>query len=211
MGKRQINELKILGINPFLISAAVVASFGLLAYIGGELLNLSYMGFEVILPFYSAIAVSEWAKVRTDANYDIIAAQSKSLFAWVLRRFLTVFCIVALFALLGTVIVSLIRGEMPWHEILLLYLAPAFFLSTVSILCSFLFRHEHISILICGVIWLLEMLTRSMLRYPGYQYVYLFIRFAGDQNDIWLTNKLILIGISLILWAMLYFLCKKKR
>lgn len=53
------NELKIVGINPFLISAALSAVFALLAIFGGDLLHLSCMEFEVVFPFYAAIAVGE--------------------------------------------------------------------------------------------------------------------------------------------------------
>lgn len=91
------NELKIMGINLMLISAALVVVSSLLALLGGDLLNLSCISFEVIFPFFSAIAVGEWGKTRADDNYEVIKAQGKSLFAWVLSRFLAVFITVSLF------------------------------------------------------------------------------------------------------------------
>lgn len=169
------NEMKIAGINPILISAAVVAAFAMLARFGGDLLNLSCIGFEVIFPFFAAIAVGEWGKTRADDNFDVIAAQGKSLFLWVLSRFAAVFATVCLFAVLGMVIVFLLRNEMSLGEMALMYLSPALFLATLGALLNIFFVQEHISTLICGVIWLVTMLARSLLRFPGAEYFYMFI------------------------------------
>lgn len=205
------NELKIMGINPILISAAVVAVFTLVARFGGGLLNLSFIGFEVVFPFFDAIAVGEWGKTRADDNFDVIAAQGKSLFAWVLSRFMAVFATVCLFAVLGMVIVSLLRSEIPLGEVALMYLSPAFLLATLSALLNLFFLQEHISTLICGIIWLVTMLVRSLLRFPGVEYIYMFIRYAGDQNGVWLVNKLVLVVISFLLWGVIYLFCKRQR
>lgn len=70
-------------------------------------------------------------------------------------------------------------------------------------------RQEHIATLVCGVIWLIILLTRSLLRFPGLEYVYLFIRFAGDQNNIWLWNKGIITLAGLFLWCTIYWKCKR--
>ena len=51
------SELKIAGSNLYLISAVFVVAFIFLAWFGGDLLNLSILGFEVIFPFFTAIAV----------------------------------------------------------------------------------------------------------------------------------------------------------
>ena len=76
------NELKIAGSNLFLISIAFAAALIFLAVTAGNLLDLSSIGFEVIFPFFAAIATGEWGKTRADDNYDVIASQSKSLFKW---------------------------------------------------------------------------------------------------------------------------------
>lgn len=205
------NEMKIAGINPILISAAVVAAFAMLARFGGDLLNLSCIGFEVIFPFFAAIAVGEWGKTRADDNFDVIAAQGKSLFSWVLSRFAVVFATVCLFAVLGMVIVFLLRNEMSLGEMALMYLSPALFLATLGALLNIFFVQEHISTLICGVIWLVTMLARSLLRFPGAEYFYMFIRYAGDQSGVWLVNKLVLVVVSLFLWGVIYLFCKSRR
>ncbi len=208
--KRLLYEHKIMGTNPIWISASFVAVLALLSFFGGDLLDLSCIGFEVVIPFFAAIAVGEWGKTRADANFDIIASQGESLFTWVSARFAAVFSTISIFAFAGMVIVSFARNEIPLGEMVLIYLAPAFFLSTISVLCGLCFSQEHIATLISGIIWLLAMLTRSLLRFPGVEYIYPFIRYAGDQNGIWLTNKAALLALSLVLWAVIWLLCKKR-
>lgn len=203
-------EEKITGINIVLIFIAVTAVFAILAYVGGELINLSNLGFEVIFPFLMAIAVGEWGKIRSDSNFDIIASQSKSLFKWIVIRFTTVFVTGTIFALMSMAIVSLIRNEAALYELILLYLPPAFFLSTLCTVFGTLFSGEHIATLITGSFWILSMLARSMLRFPGVEYFYLFIRFAGDENGIWLINKAVLAVLGLGLWIVIYLICKKR-
>lgn len=195
------SELKILGINPILILTAIAIVFILLAFFAGEMLNLSLLGFEVIFPFIAAMSIGEWGKIKADDNYDVIATQSKSLISWIFCRSAAVFATVTLFAFLSMVIVSLIRPEMPLWEMFLTYISPAFMLSTLTVLCNLLFSHEHISTLICGIIWLLAMFSKSMLRYPTVEYIYPFIRYAGDQSNIWLINKALLFVICVVIWA----------
>jgi hypothetical protein len=85
-------------------------------------------------------------------------------------------------------------------------------LSTLAVLCNLIFTYEHVSTLICGIIWLLAMLSKSMLRFPAVNYIYLFIRFAGDQNRVWLINKTVIIAICAIIWTGICLtFCKKNR
>jgi len=208
--RRLIFEKKIMGINALLIFASLTAVVALLAYFGGELLNLSNIGFEVIYPYMTTIAVGEWGKTRSDTNFDIIAAQSKSLFEWVVIRFWAVFLTGSLFAFIGMVIVFLIRREIAICEMEILYFPPAFFLSTLCAFFGISLSREHTATLITGIYWILSMLARSLLRIPGVEYVYLFIRFAGDANDIWLMNKIALTLLGLGFWIVIYLLCRKR-
>lgn len=208
---RRLNfELKIAGINPVLIFLAVTMIFALLAAFTGELLRLSLVGFEVIFPIFTSIGVSEWGRTRADDNYDIIAAQSSSVFRWVLCRFIAVFAEGSMFALISMVLVSALRRDMTVPEMLLLYISPAFFLSTVSVLFGLCISREHISTLFCGMLWLFVLSTRSLLRIRGVKYVYLFIRYAGYAEGSWLVNKAILFAASLFLWCVIYWICKKR-
>lgn len=81
------SEIKIIGMNFFIISAAFTSALIVLSAISGELLHFYPISFEVLLPFFATIAVGEWGKTRADINFDIIAAQSSSLFHWVLLRY----------------------------------------------------------------------------------------------------------------------------
>ncbi len=203
-------EHRIMGNNALYIFAALTLVMLLAACFGGELLNLSVIGFEVICPFITAVAVGEWGKTRADANFDIVAAQSRSLFPWVAARYAAPFLAASLFASGNILIVFFIRQEMNIGEMLLLYFPTAFFLSTLCALCGICFSEEHIATMIAGSFWLVSMLARALLRIPAVQYSYLFIRFAGDTNNIWLINKITLMLISLGLWGVIY-LCQARQ
>ncbi len=197
-------ELKIAGINPVLLFLSVTAVFALLSVFGGELLRLSIIGFEVIFPVFAAIAVSEWGKTKADDNFDIIAAQSYSLFRWILCRFTVFFMETTVFALCAMILVWAVRKEMPVTEMLFLYLPTAFFLSTVSALFGICFSEEHAATLACGLLWLSALIARGLLRLPGVAYFYPFIRYAGDRDGAWLVSKAVLCVISLLLWGVIF-------
>lgn len=209
MMRRIRNELRIAGIDPVLLSLAVTAVFILLAAVGGELLNLSVVGFEVMFPIYTSIAVGEWGRIRADENFDLIAAQSVSLFRWVACRFAAVFAETAVFAVAAMLAVSALREEMPVTEMLLLYFPPAFFLSALSVLFGLCCAREHMATLLCGMVWLLTLTARSLLRLPGVEYVYLFLRFAGDENGVWLINRAVLCAGGMLLWLLIRGLCRE--
>ncbi len=206
--RRIKNELKITGINPVLLFLSVVAVFVLLSVLGGDLLCLSRIGFEVVFPILTSVAVSEWGRTKADDNFDVIAAQSRSFFLWVFYRFIAVFAEAVVFALAAMVLVSALRKEMPVSEMFLLYASPAFFLSTVSMLFGVCFSREHTATLFCGMVWLPALTARGLLRLPGVEYIYLFLRFAGDPNGVWLINKTVLFILSLLLWCVIYLRCR---
>lgn len=203
--RRFFFEHRIMGMNALYVFSALTLVMLLAACFGGELLNLSIIGFEMIFPFITAVAVGEWGKTRADANFDIVAAQSRSLFPWVAARFWAPFLTAGIFAFGNMLIVFFIRQEMSIGEMLLLYFPPAFFLSTLCALCGICFTEEHVATMLTGSFWLVSMLARALLRIPAVQYIYLFIRFAGDTNGIWLINKITLILVGLGLWGVIYF------
>ncbi len=202
-----IRELKIAGSGFFLISIAFTAALIFLAVTAGDLLDLSSIGFEVIFPFFAAIAIGEWGKTKADDNYDVIAAQCKSLFKWVASRCVAIWGTVSLMAAAAMVAVVLIRGEMSLGELFLTYLPTSFFLSSVSAYIGLRCSQEHAAALVCGTIWLVMLLIRGLLRIPGVEYFYLFIRFAGDLNGVWLVNKAVLFLAGLAIWYAIYIMC----
>lgn len=203
------NELKLAGSNFYIICVVLMAVLTLFALFAGDLLDLSCIGFEVIFPFFAAIAIGEWGKMRADDNYDVIAAQSKSLFNWVVMRYIAIFSLTSLFAILSMVAVSLIRKEMPLWELVLTYFPTAFFLTSFGTLIGLWCSREHIATLACSIVWLAELMLRGLLRISGVEYFYLFIRFAGDQNNIWFINKTIIFTLGAILWFAIYWTCGK--
>ena len=210
MMKKLIYEQKIMGINAIWIFSSCVIVYILVSYLAGELLNLGIIGFEVIYPFLVAIAVAEWGKTRADFNFNLIASQSKSLFQWVVKRFMAVFFMGNIFGLISMMLVEMVRHEMPLWEMIIIYLPPAFFLSTFSMLCGICFSGEHIATLVCGVLWIFTILTRNQILIPKVEYIYLFIRYSGDINGIWMINKVIVMILSMVFWGVIYILCKKR-
>ena len=209
MRKRVENEIKIIGVNFFILSAALTIALLAFSAIAGELIHFYPVSFEVIFPFFVTIAVGEWGKTRADSNFDIIAAQSSSLFRWVLLRYAITFGISSVFAVFCMVFSSAFRYELPLWELLALYFPPTFFLSS---LCGLLGIHdagEHMATLVCGIVWLVLLLIRSLLRIPGVEYIYLFIRYADYQNPVWLRNKGIVTAAGFLLWGIIYLRCKR--
>ena len=203
-------EMQIIGSNLPLLSGAILAAFSFFALISGELINLSSVGFEVVFPFFTTIAVGEWGKTRADANYDVIAAQGKSLFRWVLMRYLAVWSICSLSALGGMAAVFFIRKEMAMGELICIYFPTTFLLSSLAALTGLVYVREHMASLVCALVWLTSLMLRSLLRFPVLSYFYLFIRFAGVDGSIWMVNKGVLCIIGVGLWGLTYWICKKR-
>ncbi|MBO5283753.1 MAG: hypothetical protein J6B43_11635 [Lachnospiraceae bacterium] len=209
MIRRIKSEIKIIGINFFIVAVFFTIAVIAFAIIAGELLDFYSVSFEVIFPFFVTIIAGEWGKTRADGNFDIIASQSKSVFHWVLCRYVIIFGLSCIFAILSMTGASAVRYELPLWELLIIYFPPAFFLSSLCALFGIICRQEHIATLICGIVWLITLIARSLLRLPGIEYLYLFIRYTGDPNHIWLWNKGIITLAGLFLWGILYGLCRR--
>lgn len=118
-------EAKIMGINPFWISALLTAAFLIVCTTGGDNVNWGYLGFEVLFPFYMAVAVGEWCRIRADQIFDVISAQGKSLFLWIVRRFLVLFATVTVFAMIGMLGTVIITKTASIGELLMTFLPTA--------------------------------------------------------------------------------------
>lgn len=203
-------ESKIIGINPLWISALLTATFLTVCATGGQNVNWGYLGFEVVFPFYIAVAIGEWCKTRTDPMFDAISAQGKSLFLWIVRRFVLLFGAITLFAVVGMAGVSIITQTAAIGDLLLTFLPTAFFLSSVCVFLSMLSSVPHIPTMAVGVIWLFSIMSMSLLRFPIIQYFYLFVRFAGIESLVWVVNKIVLLLIGIVLWICVFVVCKKR-
>ena len=201
-------ETKIMGINPFWISALLTAAFLIVCATGGDNVNWGYLGFEVLFPFYMAVAVGEWCRIRADQIFDVISAQGKSLFLWIVRRFLVLFVTVTVFAVIGMFGTVIITKTASIGELLMTFLPTAFFLSSVCIFLSVLSSIPHIPTMAVGVIWLFSIMSMSLLRFRPIQYLYLFIRFAGVDSSIWILNKLVLLVAGSVRWICVFLVCQ---
>lgn len=199
-------ELKIAG-TPFVFLSTALSAFVILFFLYRTDLAavLCPVVFEVMFPFYAAVAVGEWGKTGSDGCFDVIAVHSRSIFRWTAGRYLTFFGTVSLFAVLSMMAVALTcPGTAVFSEMFLLYFPTAFFLSSLCALAGICFRREHTAALIGGVVWITALLTRGLLRIPGVEYFYLFIRFAGDAHQIWLLNKAVLTAAGLGMWGLIF-------
>ena len=203
-------EWKITGINPVWISALLTGAFLAVCATGGDNLHWGYLGFEVIFPFYMSVVMGEWCQTRTDPMFEVISAQGKSVFGWILRRFLLLFCLVAIFAMIGIGGVVLLKPNMSALDLLLTFLPTAFFLSSISAFVSMLASVPHISSMVSGVVWLFSIMTMSLLRFAPIRYFYLFVRYAGINGVLGLLNKLVLFLAGIALWIAIYFICRKR-
>lgn len=203
-------EWKITGINPVWISALLTGAFLAVCATGGDNLHWGYLGFEVIFPFYMSVVIGEWCQTRTDPMFEVISAQGKSVFGWILRRFLLLFCLVAIFAMIGIGGVVLLKPNMSALDLFLTFLPTAFFLSSISAFVSMLASVPHISSMVSGVVWLFSIMTMSLLRFAPIRYFYLFVRYAGINGVLGLLNKLVLFLAGIALWIAIYFICRKR-
>ena len=141
--------------------------------------------------------------------FDVISAQGKSIFLWIVRRFLLLFVTVTVFAVVG-IFGTVTITQASAGDLLLTFLPTAFFLSSVCIALSLLSSVPHIPTMAAGVIWLFSIMSMSLLRFRPMQYFYLFIRFAGIDSSIWILNKATLLFIGLALWLFVFLVCKKR-
>lgn len=210
MIRRAASEIKMIGMNFFLISAAFTSALIVLSAAAGELLDFYPVVFEVILPFFAAVSAGEWGKTRADSNFDMIAAQCGSLFHWVLLRYVVTFGISGVFAVFCMVFSSVFRYELPFWELLIVYFPPAFFLSSLCALFGIHCTGEHAATSACGIMWLMVLLARGLLGIPGAEYIYLFIRYADGQSPVWLWNKCIVTASGMLIWGSIYMGCKRR-
>ena len=211
MKRRIIMEWKTAGPDFLIISTALTAVLLIFSVTAGELIDFYPVVFEVIFPFYAGIAVGEWGKTRADDNFDVIAAQGKSVFLWAVLRYVVVFGTVCFFALICMAGAGFLRNRMAadtvpvsFGEMFLMFFPTAFFLSSLCALVGMKCRQEHVASLTGGVVWLTALLTRGCLRFPGVEYIYPFICFAGDENHVRLWNKGILTAAGGVIWLILW-------
>lgn len=203
-------ECRIIGVNPLWISVLLVGAFLPVCAFGGNGINWGYLGFEVIFPFYASIAVGEWCKTRTDPMFDVISAQGRFLFSWILRRFALLSGMICAFAFIGMIGVSTIIGENSFLDMACAFLPTAFVLSSACVFISLLSNIPHIPTMAVGVVWLFSIMSMSLLRFPPMQCIYLFARYAGVEDTIWIVNKIILTSVGGALWIGIFLCCKNR-
>lgn len=203
-------EREIIGFNLYWISILVVGVFLILRSMGGNLINWNTLGFEVVFPFYAAIMIGECVKTRSDPMFEVFEAQNRSLFRWIFMRYLYTFVIVGVLVVIGMIVNQAMDSAFSLDKFLFVYLSTSFFLSSLAVLCSMFTKSSHTAVAVCGIYWLFSMLTKSLLRISFVPYVYLFIYFADESSSILFLNKCILTVIGIVMWLIVWLLCKKR-
>ena len=203
-------ERKIIGFNLYWISILVVGIFLFLRSRGGNLINWNTLGFEVVFPFYTAIMTGECVKTRSDPMFEVFEAQNRSLFRWIFMRYLYIFVITGILVVIGMLVNQIMDSTFSLGKFLFVYLSTAFFLSSLAVLCSMFTKSFHAAAAVCGIYWLFSMLTRSLLRISFVPYIYLFICFVDESGPVWFLNKCILTVIGIVMWLIVWLLCKKR-
>ncbi|MBU9728601.1 hypothetical protein [Diplocloster modestus] len=202
------HECKIVGINPVWITGLLTGVFLAVCSGGGDNIHWGYVGFEIIFPFYTAIIVGKWCRVRTDLMFETIAAQAESLFTWIVRRYILLLAGILVFSIAGIEGVSALKPGMDVMDLLLTYMTTAFFLSSLCVAVSICTSTPHMAVMVTGIVWLFSLMAVSMIRYKTVSYFYLFIRYAGGDDPIWRVNKTILVVLGLCLWGISYTACR---
>lgn len=209
-------ERKITGNNILWIIPSVLALFTLVACIGGDLINWGTFGFEVLIPFFVTIMVCECVKTLADPLIDVIAVHAKSMFLWVVGRFLVVFGIASVFCGACMTVLSITLLNTSIGELLIVYFGTNFFLSSLGVLVSFFSRQPHVSTAVCGTAWLLSLMFRAafmenLITLPMIGYIYPFIRFVAPESSVWIANKVVLSLLGIGIWIGIYHICYKRN
>lgn len=205
-------EARISGVNLFWLSALIAGLLSLLCAFGGDLIALSFVSYEVLYPFYAAIAVTEWGKIRTDPIFDVAAAQSRSLFLWVVIRFAFVFFIVSGIASFGIWGAQVLREEASYGHLMWVYATTALFFASFGTLVSLLSRVEHLSAALTGMVWLFFLAARAIVETsPVTRYFYPFMRLVAPADSIWVLNKWVLLALSGLFWVGIWLVCRMRR
>lgn len=203
-------ERKKCSVNIIWITAVVLVAFTVLCITGGDLVNWSLLGFEVICPFLIAILVCECVQTLSDPMIDVIIVHSKSLFGWVAGRFLVVV------GISGALCIACMLGLRYWVlnfsliEMLFVFMVTTLFFTSIGVFASFLSGQPHVPVAVCGTVWLLTLMVKSLTRFPVVAYIYPLLRFADSDMEIWFVNKMILLTMSICMWVWIYWICRKR-
>ncbi len=204
-------EQKIAGSQLVWITISVLVCFLVLCATGGDLVNWTYLGFEIIMPLCVTIMVCEWVKTLSDPIIDMIIVHSRFLFGWLVKRFLAVFGLTSILCVIGMIFMRIALYEFSLIKLFLVFFGTTFFLSSLGVLSSFFSRQNHISTSVCGTFVLFSLIVHDLVRIPFIAHVYPFILFIDNITTIWSLNKAILICLGFIMWFFIYIRCHRRN
>lgn len=203
-------EFRVIGFNLLWITTVVFLIFSLIITKTGDQVDSIILVFEVFLPMYIMIAISEAVKIRTDRAVEILLVSAKSYFKIILMRYTVAFITLSVMSIVYMVIIHLSFKELNIIKMIFTFLSPSIFLSSFSLLFSFYVRNGISGSVVGGLLWIFNMLAREVMQKVPLVYVFLFISLFSKDNYVWVLNKLALILASFILWIIIHFICKKR-
>lgn len=210
MGRIMRYETRILGVNFLIIALCVFLGTLIVLITSGDLVNKEMLSFEVILPFAFSLMIGISVRTRSDPAFDLILTTRTSLFTWIMKRYLCAFlslCIIVAIGLIPLFISGLVTNIM---NVLLAFLATAFFLSSLGIASSFLGTTSYIAAAVSGLYWALNLLKAEWFQGTIMRQIYLFAGFSSASTGELLLNKASLIMLGAICWIIVYFVCRKR-
>ncbi len=208
-------DLLVLGPWLFALPVFVVAVFavavGMMAVKQAPHLDITNMvmaGIEGVIPLVTGIALA--TVTAHDPALELHLAVLEPYRQTVLRRCLVM---VVWSALLETLAVLLLAQIAPWAlrqagagALLLTWLAPLLWFSSLGALLALVLRNRAASAAILGVVWVLELLFHAALTSAGWtRAAFVFATMFDPTAAFWLQNRLELLGTALVLFAVVWW------
>lgn len=203
-------ELKIIGLNLLWVTTLVFSIFLLLIVTAGDNIDIVTMFFEIFMPMYMTIVICEVVKIKTDHAIENLLVNTISYFRLVLRRYSLVFSVISIMTILYMFIINIFFKDLNVADMILTFLSPSLFLSSFSLVFSFVFNNGISGSVAGGLLWIVNLSTRGLMQKWPFIVVFLFASLFQNSNYVWIINKISLILVSILLWIIIYIICHKR-
>lgn len=148
---------------------------------------------EVIFPLLIMILTGESVKIRSDVQYEFVRIYENSFGAWIFRRYIYVFGVLA-FSYLFFLFLRNVE-----FEIYISFIVNSIFFTSVIMLGGVYLKNTYTSIGIGGLIGVAAILWKSLSEYKYSRYFYPFNLWANN-NEVYMISKVNLLIVSLVIW-----------
>ena len=151
---------------------------------------------EVIFPLLIMILTWESVKIRSDVQYQFIRIYENSFLAWIFRRYIYVFGVLA-FSYLCFLFLRNVE-----FKIYSAFIINSVFFTSIVMLGGVYLKNTYTSIGIGSLIGITAILWKSLSEYKYSQYIYPFNLWANN-NVAYGISKLNLLIVSLLIWMII--------